>query len=975
MLLRLGLLLCLQCRGLEAQTSRLIRSGSGDKLLYFKDSLNIELFPFNNNIPKYGSEVFSSSSGKPMLLNNFFYTSQLPSYQKIKDSDSIFPKFMGGIFLYRNDSTVDLINNAQNHMFEDSRHYRAYLDFKDNYNGYLFDSLKYFPSGLYANSIHIGQKYRMIQKNQLIYPNRDELSRLINVRRLRDFTYRFAHAISISNEYNYSLVLGTYVNGRFEAQDTLTSLDPSTLFKFPPVPLPVDSFFYRNNSVSGFWAHSCDRLFFGQRSEMGVHVNRSTISKVMDYQGYYYVDVDRESGKIIGKPQLLYENQHNPKGIPGYLAPDSNFTSAFNFVCSPDDSILYFVEMTYFNSWPSSPEAGRETQPKVRYIDLRAPKPQVQDLLIMPRVNGFRGYPSLVITPYGKLMILIRKKLLDENAKNTEFVLKTLLHTNDPQGTASAFYDAELDISLSERFGLNIYDFIRLHHEIDYDCGAEVRFTNLSDFSQGIDSFQWYFTKEDGSIQEAFGYEPQVNYTRSGDYFYKVRGFNSRDSLGYSEWYFDTLHIRIPPKPVANYEASDTVVCRYSATTFFNRSRTANIHPQKGEKWVWTFGDGSTFSTTNPMEAAQVQHTYTQTGTFSVSLFYSNGYCDSTLVRNQYIRVVEAPKPGFSVDNQHGCTPFEVHFTDTVQLHVQKKEYFFSDEGQWREISNPHFSHTFQSAGKWFAVQRLYGFTGCITQTDTQFFSVKPGFTPADTLHLHLATYQDNEHIALKWPVFAHAEAYQLHKAGATVTTEQNAYTHSIAAPGLYEYRLQAIDSCGNPTSMSATERPVFLQGEVIGNNEAALLRFSPYLGQEDLNYRILREGVPLSSFAQPDADLHDEDFKAAGGLQACYLVEASSHGNWLSRSNTLCLPYIPAVFVPNAFSPNGDGLNDVFAPSTFGISEYTLNIYNRWGELIHQGEVWNGHNALPGAYFYTLEATDNQGKRIFLKGTVSLTR
>lgn len=518
----------------------------------------------------------------------------------------------------------------------------------------------------------------------------------------------------------------------------------------------------------------------------------------------------------------------------------------------------------------------------------------------------------------------------------------------------------------------NKYNYIHIKPRYDYDCGATVYIDDLCDYAFPDAKTTYWVEEIAGSGDLKYkGQNPLLQFDRNGDYLLKVV---FKSELGnYKEIHFDTLHIRIPPKPVANFEASDTVVCRYSATTFFNRSRTANIHPQKGEKWVWTFGDGTTFSTTNPMEAAQVQHTYTQTGTFSVSLFYSNGYCDSTLVRNQFIRVVDAPKPGFSVDNQHGCTPFEVHFTDTVQLHVQKKEYFFSDEGQWREISNPHFSHTFQSAGKWFAVQRLYGFTGCITQTDTQFFSVKPGFTPDDTLNIQLATYQDNEHILLEWPVFAHAEAYQLHKAGATVTTEQNAYTHSIAAPGLYEYRLQAIDSCGNPTRMSATERPVFLQGEVIGNNEAALQRFSPYLGQEDLNYRILREGVPLSSFAQPDADLRDENFKAAGGLQACYVVEAIASNNWLSRSNTLCLPYIPTVFVPNAFSPNGDGLNDVFAPSTFGISEYTLNIYNRWGELIHQGKAWNGHNALPGAYFYTLEATDNQGKRIFLKGSVSV--
>ena len=53
--------------------------------------------------------------------------------------------------------------------------------------------------------------------------------------------------------------------------------------------------------------------------------------------------------------------------------------------------------------------------------------------------------------------------------------------------------------------------------------------------------------------------------------------------------------------------------------------------------------------------------------------------------------------------------------------------------------------------------------------------------------------------------------------------------------------------------------------------------------------------------------------------------------------------------YVPNAFTPNGDGKNDVFRPSLFGnVQSYLFCIYNRFGELVFKtnnpGEGWDGN-------------------------------
>ena len=56
-------------------------------------------------------------------------------------------------------------------------------------------------------------------------------------------------------------------------------------------------------------------------------------------------------------------------------------------------------------------------------------------------------------------------------------------------------------------------------------------------------------------------------------------------------------------------------------------------------------------------------------------------------------------------------------------------------------------------------------------------------------------------------------------------------------------------------------------------------------------------------------------------------------------------------IYVPSAFSPNGDGKNDAFRPLLFGkVKQFTFTIYNRWGQIIFQTKElqkgWNGMTA-----------------------------
>lgn len=90
-------------------------------------------------------------------------------------------------------------------------------------------------------------------------------------------------------------------------------------------------------------------------------------------------------------------------------------------------------------------------------------------------------------------------------------------------------------------------------------------------------------------------------------------------------------------------------------------------------------------------------------------------------------------------------------------------------------------------------------------------------------------------------------------------------------------------------------------------------------------------------------------------------------------------------ILLPNAFTPNGDGINDKFGPQALGTPvQFRLQIFNRWGELVfvsfHVDQHWDGLDAQGkpadlGTYFYNITGTCVDGSRIQMKGDVTLLR
>ena len=138
----------------------------------------------------------------------------------------------------------------------------------------------------------------------------------------------------------------------------------------------------------------------------------------------------------------------------------------------------------------------------------------------------------------------------------------------------------------------------------------------------------------------------------------------------------------------------------------------------------------------------------------------------------------------------------------------------------------------------------------------------------------------------------------------------------------------------------------------------------------EDCSYTIHRAGIITGCFAISSADSNDN--RSALSKETCFEYNE-------------CMDYR----LPNIFTPNGDGYNDLFVPFPYSnVSKVNMVIYNRWGKMVFKTEDpdinWDGidcftHNPCPiGVHFYNCEVFINTlsgESKISLHGTVTLMR
>ena len=141
---------------------------------------------------------------------------------------------------------------------------------------------------------------------------------------------------------------------------------------------------------------------------------------------------------------------------------------------------------------------------------------------------------------------------------------------------------------------------------------------------------------------------------------------------------------------------------------------------------------------------------------------------------------------------------------------------------------------------------------------------------------------------------------------------------------------------------------------------------------------------TPLTNFVF-ESDSIDENPEIEFNSSEIYIVLVTD-SNGCINSDTIKVNLIPDIVVPSAFSPNGDGINDVWIieiPQQF--TNVTVRVYNRWGSLVYDraqagGENWtgNGNNSksIPvGTYYYIIEYIDFDGQKDNMNGPITIIR
>ena len=192
------------------------------------------------------------------------------------------------------------------------------------------------------------------------------------------------------------------------------------------------------------------------------------------------------------------------------------------------------------------------------------------------------------------------------------------------------------------------------------------------------------------------------------------------------------------------------------------------------------------------------------------------------------------------------------------------------------------------------------------------------------------------------------------------------AYTYTPFEPDeIYQYRLQATTACGQVLQTSA-QQPIALTLEK--EDSTALLSWTPYIGwltgvEEYMIYRKLAQDSVYRAFASvPGSETsywYDDSRVALGHT---FYVEARGIGEQQrSKSDTAFVSFDNPIFFYDAFTPNGDGINDLLEVGNLPLYKPNrIRVYDRTGDRVlliddYQND-WDGGNFPAGVYYLYVE-------------------
>ena len=204
-------------------------------------------------------------------------------------------------------------------------------------------------------------------------------------------------------------------------------------------------------------------------------------------------------------------------------------------------------------------------------------------------------------------------------------------------------------------------------------------------------------------------------------------------------------------------------------------------------------------------------------------------------------------------------------------------------------------------------------------------------------------------------------------------------------------YTVRLFDVCTNASPLSAPACPSLLAATAAGpDGTAADLTWTPFSGPEPSQpttyvlQRLGPDGTVRSS--QPVSGSRYADLAPPADQTIRYRLQISGAGlpaGVFSYSNLASITRQPTLAIPTAFTPNGDGLNDVLEVKGRFLSNYTFVVVDRNGQEVFRGtqrsDAWDGRIAgrapVPGSYVWRFQQTSDDGQPFVRAGAVTIVK
>jgi gliding motility-associated-like protein len=198
-------------------------------------------------------------------------------------------------------------------------------------------------------------------------------------------------------------------------------------------------------------------------------------------------------------------------------------------------------------------------------------------------------------------------------------------------------------------------------------------------------------------------------------------------------------------------------------------------------------------------------------------------------------------------------------------------------------------------------------------------------------------------------------------------------------------YTLVARGFCSEPLFTAEDVSPLVIEADA--DVESVQVNWNRSLSNSEA-YSVFCsvDGAPETQVATDLTDtsigLNFNDIADERAQNFCIRVEAS-YGRRLSASNTVCVERQADMWLPTAFTPNGDGLNDTFGPvvKSAQITDFEFIVYDRYGGRVYTSTSpdsrWDGTHSgkhvAEGGYLYYMKAKLQNGQTIERKGSVNV--